>query len=145
VKPPDEYAPSSFREIRDQVARYEATDGREGATLNGRPLIILTHRGARSGKLRKTPLMRVVHDSIYVAVASYGGHHSHPAWYYNLLADPLAEVRDGAIVTAVRARQVDGTEKRRLWAVADAAWPDFAEYRIRTDRDIPIFVLEGTT
>lgn len=100
----NEYAPSPLQEIRDQVALYEATDGRDGATLEGRPVIILSHRGAKTGKLRKTPLMRVAYHDGYLAVASYGGHHRHPVWYYNLLANPAVEVRDGAVIKHLRAQ-----------------------------------------
>jgi deazaflavin-dependent oxidoreductase (nitroreductase family) len=138
----DPYRPSRFREIRDQVALYEATDGREGGTLEGRPVIILTHRGAKTGKLRKTPLIRIEHDGGYLAVASYGGAPAHPVWYYNLLAHPLVEVRDGAATKVMRAREVSGTEKTELWKAADAAWPHFPEYRAKTDRDIPMFILQ---
>jgi F420H(2)-dependent quinone reductase len=139
----NDYAPSPFHEIRDQVELYEATDGREGGTLEGKPVIILSHRGAKTGKLRKTPLMRVAYRDGYIAVASYGGHHAHPVWYYNLLAHPLTEVRDGATTKHMRAREVTGPEKIELWKIADAAWPHFPEYRAKTDRDIPMFVLEA--
>ncbi|WP_319446107.1 MULTISPECIES: nitroreductase family deazaflavin-dependent oxidoreductase [unclassified Mycobacterium] len=139
----DEYAPSRFHEIRDQVALYEATDGGQGGTLRGRPVIILAHRGAKTGRLRKTPLMRVSYQDGYIAVASYGGHHTHPVWYYNLLANPLVEVRDGAATKTMRAREVTGADKTGLWRIADAAWPHFADYRAKTDRDIPMFVLQA--
>ncbi|MCD0449081.1 nitroreductase family deazaflavin-dependent oxidoreductase [Actinocorallia sp. API 0066] len=139
-----DYEPSPFRRIRDQVARYEATDGREGGTLEDRPVIILSHRGAKTGKLRKTPLMRIEYNGGYLAVASYGGAPDHPVWYYNLLAHPLVEVRDGATSRAFRAREVSGAEKAELWKTADAAWPHFPEYRARTDRELPVFVLSPT-
>jgi deazaflavin-dependent oxidoreductase (nitroreductase family) len=137
----DQYAPSRFREIRDQVALYEATDGREGGTLEDRPVIILNHRGAKSGKLRKTPLMRIEHDGGYLVVASYGGAPAHPVWYYNLLVHPVVEVRDGASTKVFHVREVRGGEKAELWKTADAAWPHFAEYRGKTTRDLPMFVL----
>ncbi|WP_331768073.1 nitroreductase family deazaflavin-dependent oxidoreductase [Embleya sp. NBC_00896] len=136
-----DYEPSSFRQIRDQVALYEATDGQEGGTLENRPVIILTHRGAKTGKLRKTPLMRIEHDDGYIVVASYGGAPDHPVWYYNLLAHPLVEVHDCATTRVFRAREVSGSEKTELWKTADAAWPHFPEYRASTDRDLPVFVL----
>lgn len=135
------YEPSPFRRIRDQVALYEATDGREGGMLEDRPVIILTHRGATTGKLRKTPLMRIEHDGGYLVVASYGGAPTHPVWYYNLLAHPLVEVRDGAITRTMHAREVSGAEKTELWKTADTAWPHFPEYRARTDRELPMFLL----
>ncbi|GAB3653678.1 nitroreductase family deazaflavin-dependent oxidoreductase [Actinocorallia lasiicapitis] len=136
-----DYAPSPFRRIRDQVALYEATDGREGGTLEDRPVIILIHRGAKSGNIRKTPLMRIEHDGGYLAVASYGGVPDHPVWYYNLRAHPLVEVRDGATTRVLRAREASGPEKDELWKTADAAWPHLPEYRAKTDRDLPVFVL----
>lgn len=139
----DNYAPSRFHEIRDQVALYEATDGRQGGTLKGRPVIILAHRGAKTGSLRKTPLIRIAYRGGYLVVASYGGHHVHPLWYYNLIANPSVTVRDGADTKAMLAREVTGAEKTTLWLIADAAWPDFADYRAHTDRDIPIFVLHA--
>ncbi|MCK9899982.1 nitroreductase [Parafrankia colletiae] len=135
------YEPSPFRRIRDQVALYEATDGREGGMLEDRPVIILTHRGATTGKLRKTPLIRIEHDGGYLVVASYGGAPTHPVWYYNLLAHPLVEVRDGAITRTMHAREVSGAAKTELWKTADTAWPHFPEYRARTDRELPMFLL----
>lgn len=138
----DEYAPSLFREIHDQVALYEATDGHQGGTLEGKPVIILIHRGAKTGKVHKTPLMRIPYRDGYIAVASYGGHDAHPAWYYNLLTHPLVMVRDGMQISTLHAREVAGAEKTGLWPVANAAWPHFAEYRAKTNRDIPIFVLQ---
>jgi deazaflavin-dependent oxidoreductase (nitroreductase family) len=143
MTPHGDYEPSPFRRIRDQVALYEATDGREGGTLEDRPVIILTHRGAKSGKLRKTPLMRIEHDGGYIVVASYGGAPAHPVWYHNLLAHPLVNVRDGATTRPMCAREVSGTEKTELWKTADAAWPHFPEYRARTDRELPMFVLRS--
>src|SRR5882724_7023483 len=111
VRTAEQYVPSPSRRVRDQVARYEATDGREGATLEGRPVVILTMTGATSGKIRKTPVMRVERDGTYIAVASAGGAPNHPAWYRNLLANPDVRLQDGARVHRLRAREVFGEEK----------------------------------
>lgn len=139
---PDKYDPIRIRWIRSQIALYEATDGREGGTLEGKPIIIVTNRGAKTGELRKTPLMRIRQGGSYIAVASDGGAHANPAWYFNMLAHPLVEVRDGASTTVMRAREVSGAEKTELWRTAGAAWPHFHSYRARTSRDIPIIILE---
>lgn len=129
----------------EQVALYEATDGREGGTLEGRPVVILTTVGAKSGELRKTPVMRIVDGDNYLAVASAGGAASHPAWYRNLVANPNVRLQDRATVHRLRARETDGVEKARLWGVAEQFWPHFPEYRISAgDREIPIVVLEPT-
>lgn len=136
-----EYGPSIFDSIREQVALYEASGAREGGTLEGRRLIILTHRGAKTGKLHKSPLMRIPHNAGYIVVASYGGAPANPAWYYNLRANPIVDVQDGAAVTTMRAVEVPLDDKDALWPVCEAIWPDFPEYRARTSRDIPMFVL----
>lgn len=136
-----EYQPSIFDAIREQVSRYEGSDGREGGTLEGRRLIILTHRGAKTGKLHKSPLMRIPHDDGYIVVASYGGAPTNPAWYHNLRANPLVDVQDGPVITTMRATEVTLDDKDRLWPVCEAIWPDFPDYRARTTRDIPMFVL----
>jgi deazaflavin-dependent oxidoreductase (nitroreductase family) len=136
-----QYEPSIFDSIRAQVARYEASDGREGGTLEGRRLIILTHHGAKTGKLHKSPLMRIPHDAGYIVVASYGGAPANPAWYHNLRANPVVDVQDGAVLTTMRATEVPLDDKDGLWPVCEAIWPDFPEYRARTSRDIPMFVL----
>jgi deazaflavin-dependent oxidoreductase (nitroreductase family) len=141
--PPDEpYLPSASERARDQVARYEASDGADGGDLGGRPVVILTMRGATSGAIRKTPIMRVVDGDVYVAIASYAGNARNPAWYANLVAHPDAEIRDRARQLRVRAREVHGEEKARLWAIADAGNPAYADYRSRAGRDIPVMVLE---
>lgn len=136
-----DYAPSIFDSIREQVARYEASDGREGGTLEGRRLIILTHRGARTGKRHKSPLMRIPHDTGYIVVASYGGAPTNPAWYHNLRANPVADVQDGPVTTTMRATEVPSADKDVLWLVCEAIWPDFPAYRAATSRDIPMFAL----
>ena len=138
----EEYSPSASERVRDQVARYEASDGADGGDLGGRPVVILTTRGVSSGAIRKTPIMRVVDGDSYIAIASYAGNPRNPAWYGNLVADPDAEVRDGARRIPVRAREVVGDEKARLWAIADASNPAYAGYRAQAGRDIPVLVLE---
>ncbi|WP_073874862.1 nitroreductase family deazaflavin-dependent oxidoreductase [Mycobacterium paraffinicum] len=137
-----EYAPSPIDFVSEQVRRYEDSDGREGATLEGRPVIILTHRGAKTGKLRKTPVMRIPHNNGYLAVASYGGAPINPAWYHNLRAHSLVEVQDGATITTMTAREASTADKAELWPVCEAAWAHFPEYRASAAaREIPIFVL----
>lgn len=129
----------------EQVARYEATDGREGGTLEGRPVVILTTVGAKSGELRKTPVMRIVDGDNYLAVASAGGATSHPAWHRNLVANPDVWLQDGATVHRLRAREAHDSEKSRLWGVAERFWPHFPQYRASAgDREIPVIVLEPT-
>ncbi|MFF9391672.1 nitroreductase family deazaflavin-dependent oxidoreductase [Streptomyces griseoluteus] len=139
-----EYEPSPEQWVRDQVELYESSGGREGNTLldTGLPVIILTTRGNRSGKLRKTPLMRVEHDGKYAVVASVGGAPKHPVWYFNVKADPTVELQDGPQKREMRAREVNGDEKARWWERAVAAFPPYAEYQKKTDREIPVFVLE---
>ena len=137
-----EYEPSTQQWVRDQVALYEGSGGTEGTTLRDMPVIILTSRGARSGKLRKTPLMRVEHDGAYAVVASKGGAPEHPVWYYNLVADPQVELQDGPEKWDMVAREVEGAEKAAWWERAVAAYPDYADYQQKTERVIPVFVLE---
>jgi deazaflavin-dependent oxidoreductase (nitroreductase family) len=126
----------------EQVALYEATQGKEGGTLEDRPVVILTSTGAKTGKIRKTPVMRIEQDGTYVVVASAGGAPAHPLWYRNLLAHPIIRLQDGAEILQLRAREVHGAEKTGWWAVAEAAWPHFPEYRAKAGREIPILVLE---
>ncbi|WP_324651058.1 nitroreductase family deazaflavin-dependent oxidoreductase [Georgenia sp. H159] len=137
-----EYVPSPSKRARDQVALYERTGGERGATLGGRPVVVLTHLGARTGKLRKTPLMRVEHDGVYAVVASLGGAPEHPVWYHNLLANPRVELQDGAARWDMVAREVTGEERELWWQRAVAAFPPYADYQQRTDRVIPVLVLE---
>lgn len=140
-----EYAPSPRERVRDQVARYEATNGRDGGTLEGRPVVILTTTGAKTGKLRKTPLIRIEQEGSYAVVASAAGAPNHPAWYHNLIADPVAQLRDRENIHTVRAREVHGEEKTHWWRVAEARWPHFPEYRAKAaGREIPVVVLEPT-
>ncbi len=136
------YVPSAWPPIAEQVALYEATDGKEGDTLEGKPVIILTTRGRKTGDVRKTPLMRVEHDGRYVVVASMGGAPQHPVWYLNLLADPHVKLQDGAEVTDLRARTATPEERQVWWPRAAAAWPAYDEYQKNTDREIPVVILE---
>jgi deazaflavin-dependent oxidoreductase (nitroreductase family) len=137
------YVPSPVERIRRQVADYETSGGVDGATLEGRPVVILTTVGARSGKVRKIPVMRIVDGDRYVTVASYGGSPTHPSWYTNLVAHPTLRLQDGATVKDFHAREVSGEEKDRYWAIAEQFWPHFPEYRrLAAGRDIPIMVLE---
>ncbi|GAB3683275.1 nitroreductase family deazaflavin-dependent oxidoreductase [Angustibacter aerolatus] len=139
-----EYEPSTSDWAREQAERFEATDGAEGGVLAGRPIVLLTSIGARSGKLRKTPLMRVEHDGRYAVVASLGGAPKHPVWYFNLVADPRVELQDGAVRRDYTAREVQGEEKAEWWRRAVEAYPPYDEYQAKTEREIPVFVLEPT-
>ena len=136
-----EYAPSTDEWARNQAELYERTDGREGNLLQGRPVIVLTSVGAKSGHLRKTALMRVEHDGQYVVVASKGGAPEHPVWYHNLVANPHVELQDGAIKRDYRARIITGEERAAWWERATEVWPQYNEYVKRTDREIPLFLL----
>ena len=136
-----DYEPSAMSFARDQVDLYERSGGRDGTRQGGKPIIILTSVGAKSGKLRKTPLMRVEHDGQYAVVASLGGAPTHPVWYYNLTANPRVELQDGPVKKDYQAREVHGTEREAWWERAVAAWPDYAEHQKKTTRVIPVFVL----
>jgi F420H(2)-dependent quinone reductase len=138
-----EYEPSPSQWVRDQVELYESSGGQRGNTLmdTGMPVVIVTSRGNKSGKIRKTPLMRVEHDGDYVLVASQGGAPTHPVWYYNLTADPdNITLQDGPDRFTVRVRELDGPERRQWWERAVAAYPPYAEYQQKTDRTIPVFL-----
>jgi deazaflavin-dependent oxidoreductase (nitroreductase family) len=137
-----EYEPSPAQWVRDQVEEYESSGGTKGTTMGGRPVIILTTVGAKSGKLRKSPLMRVEHDGSYAVVASLGGAPQNPTWYNNVAADPHVELQDGPERRDFVAREVTGEEKATWWERAVAAYPDYADYQRKTDRQIPVFVLE---
>jgi deazaflavin-dependent oxidoreductase (nitroreductase family) len=118
-----------------------ASGGTEGTELKGRPVILLTTIGAKSGKVRKTPLMRVEHGGEYAVVASLGGAPKHPVWYFNIKANPQVELQDGTETKDYEAREVFGDEKAVWWERAVATWPDYADYQKKTDRQIPVFVL----
>ncbi|MFF5468421.1 nitroreductase family deazaflavin-dependent oxidoreductase [Streptomyces achromogenes] len=139
-----EYEPSPEQWVREQVELYESSGGTEGTTLRdtGLPVIVLTTQGAKSGKLRKTPLMRVEHEGRYAVVASVGGAPKHPVWYFNVKADPHVELQDGPAKRDMRAREVTGAEKADWWQRAVAAYPPYADYQKKTSREIPVFVLE---
>jgi deazaflavin-dependent oxidoreductase (nitroreductase family) len=137
-----EYEPSTQQWVRDQVQAYESSGGTEGTTLRGLPVVLLTMVGASSGKLRKVPLMRVEHEGRYAAVASQGGAPKHPAWYRNLKEHPQLELQDGPAKGDYTAREVTGEEKAQWWERAVAAFPDYADYQRKTEREIPVLVLE---
>ena len=140
-----EYAPSTSEWARKQAEAFEASAGAEANTLRGKPIILLTSVGARSGKLRKTALMRVEHEGEYVVVASKGGAPEHPVWYYNLKQHPLVELQDLAARHDYIARELEpGAERDAWWERAVAAWPDYANYQAKTDRLIPLFLLTRT-
>lgn len=138
-----EYEPSTSDWARTQAELYEATGGAEGGDLRGMPVIVLTTVGAKSGRLRKTALMRVEHDGVYAVVASLGGAPKHPVWYFNIIAQPHVELQDGAVKRDYLAREVVGDEKAVWWERAVEAYPDYADYQVKTDREIPVFVLEA--
>ncbi len=140
-----EYEPSTQQWVRDQVELYEGSGGTEGTTLRGMPVIVLTTIGAKSGKIRKTPLMRVEHDGSYACVASQGGAPKHPVWHWNLSADPHAELQDGPSKWDMVARESTGEERAAWWERAVAAYPDYADYQEKTDRQIPVWILEPVT
>jgi F420H(2)-dependent quinone reductase len=138
-----EYEPSPAQFVRDQVAEYEASAGQRANTLRdtGLAIVIVTTRGNKSGKIRKTPLMRVEHNGQYALIASKGGAPTHPVWYYNLMADPDSVlIQDGPAPFTVSVRELDGDERTKWWERAVAAFPPYAEYQERTDRTIPVFL-----
>jgi deazaflavin-dependent oxidoreductase (nitroreductase family) len=137
-----EYAPSKSRWAREQAETFETSGGRKSATLRGKPIIVLTSIGAKTGKLRKTALMRVEHDGAYAVVASRGGAAKNPVWYYNLKKNPHVELQDGATKLDYLAREVIGDEKATWWERSLEVWPDYAAYQRKTERQIPVFVLE---
>ncbi|MEU0685501.1 nitroreductase family deazaflavin-dependent oxidoreductase [Streptomyces uncialis] len=137
-----QYEPSPTAWVREQVDLYERSGGTEGTTLRDMPVVVLTTLGARSGKLRKSPVMRVEHEGRYAAVASLGGAPNNPVWYHNLLGDPRLELQDGPVRQDMTAREVTGAERDEWWERAVAAFPDYAAYQEKTERVIPVFVLE---
>ena len=139
-----EYAPSPSDWARKQAEKFEESNGAKANTLQGKPIILLTTVGAKSGKLRKTPLMRVEHDGEYAVVASKGGAPEQPQWYWNLVANPKVELQDGADRSDYVAREVTGDERAVWWDRALVDWPAYANYQTKTDRVIPVFVLSRT-
>jgi len=140
-----EYEPGTSDWARNQADLFEGSGGTKGNTLRGMPIILLTSAGAQSGKLRKTPLMRVEHEGEYAVVASLGGAPKHPVWYFNLKKNPHVELRDGPVKQDYSAREVTGDEKALWWERAVAAYPDYADYQTKTTRQIPVFVLTPMT
>ena len=141
-----EYKPSPREWVAEQVKLYEGSGGTDGLTLRdtGLPVIIVTHRGRKTGATRKTPLMRAVDGSSYILVASQGGAPKHPNWYHNLKAEPIVEIRDETEIYSMRVREVvDSAERQRLWEIAVQAYPPYQEYQERTNRVIPVFVAEA--
>lgn len=139
-----EYVPSQWEWVREQVERFEASDGAEANTLrdSGDPIVVITSVGAKSGGLRKNPVMRVERGGKYLAVASKGGADDQPAWYYNFLAHPLVDLQDGPVKKTYTARVLVGEERADWWEHAVATWSTYAEYAKKTEREIPIFLLE---
>jgi deazaflavin-dependent oxidoreductase (nitroreductase family) len=140
-----EYEPSPEQWVRDQVEQFEASNGAEANILRGNPdwpIVVVTSRGAKSGRLRKNPVMRVEHDGAYAAVASKGGAPEHPVWYHNFLAHPEVDLQDGPEKHTYRARVVEGEERAEWWERAVAQFAPYADYQGKTDREIPVFVLE---
>ena len=136
-----EYVPSPTKWVRDQVETIEETGTTRSVSIMDRPVVMLTMLGV-SGKVRKVPLMRVEHDGAYAAVASQGGAPEHPQWYWNLRKNPVVDVQDGAGTWTVRARELEGEEREQWWERCVEAYPPYAEYQTKTDRLIPVFVLE---
>jgi deazaflavin-dependent oxidoreductase (nitroreductase family) len=140
-----EYEPSPEQWVRDQVEQFEASNGQEANILRNKPewpIVVITSKGARSGKLRKNPVMRVEKDGVYAAVASKGGAPEHPTWYHNLVAHPEVEVQDKGEKHTYRARIAEGAERAEWWERAVAQYAPYADYQERTDREIPVFLLE---
>jgi F420H(2)-dependent quinone reductase len=136
-----EYEPSTSDWARENAETYMESGGTEGTELKGKPVILLTTIGAKSGKVRKTPLMRVEHGGEYAVVASLGGAPKNPVWYYNIKKNPRVELQDGPTTGDYDSREVFGDEKAAWWERAVEAWPDYADYQKKTDRQIPVFVL----
>jgi len=137
-----EYEPSPWDWVSKQVEQFEASGGQEAATLEGKPIVVLTTRGRKTGKLRKSALMRVEHNGEYAVVASMGGAPTHPVWYLNLLADAQVTLQDGDNVMELRARTATPEEKKEWWPHCVEAWPPYEEYQTRTSRDIPVVLFD---
>lgn len=137
-----EYEPSTDTRTREQVELIESSGGTRGTLMRGMPVVVVTMLGAKSGKVRKIPVMRVEHDGVYAVVASLGGAPKHPVWYHNLLAHPQVELQDGPARGEYTVREVTGDERALWWDRSVAAYPDYADYQTRTDRVIPVLLLE---
>ncbi len=139
----NEYLPPAADWVRDQLEQIDAAGGDTRAVdIQSRPVVVLTMRGRRSGKLRRVPLMRVEHDGVYAAVASKGGAPDHPDWYFNLRADPWVELHEGTEHNQTQAREISGAEREQWWPRCVAAFPTYADYQAGTEREIPVFLLE---
>ena len=136
-----EYEPSTSGWARRQAEEFESSAGTKANTLRGRPIIVMTSIGAKTGKLRKTALMRVEHDGQYAVVASQGGAQKHPTWYWNLRKHPHVELQDGAEKHDYEARELEGEERETWWRRANETWPDYDRYQTKTERQIPVFLL----
>jgi len=136
-----EYEPSTSDWARENAELYMSSGGKDGTELQGRPVVLLTTVGAKTGKIRKTPLMRVEHGGEYAVVASLGGAPKNPVWYYNVVKHPRVDLQDGTSTGEYEAREVFGEEKATWWARAVEVWPDYADYQRNTEREIPVFVL----
>ena len=138
-----EYVPSKAQWVRDQVEQFEASDGQEANTLRDSddPIVVITSRGAKSGNLRKNPVMRVERDGVYVAIASKGGADDQPEWYYNFVAHPEVDLQDGATRKTYDVTLVEGGERADLWQLAVDTWDTYASYQEKTNRQIPVFKL----
>ena len=139
-----EYEPSPQAWVREQVEAYESSGGTEKTTLQGVPVVVVTSVGAKSGKLRKNPVMRVEHDGVYALVASKGGAPTHPVWYFNLLTEPRIELQDGPDRGDYVVRLAEGEERAQWWERAVEVWPAYADYQAKTHREIPVFLAEPT-
>lgn len=137
-----DYEPSALGWVRDHVEQIVRTGTTDGVTIGGLPTVLMTYRGAKTGKVRKTPLMRVEHEGRYAAVASKGGEPTNPQWYASLIAEPVIELQDGAVTREYRAHEVFADERALWWRRAVDAYPDYADYQRKTDRQIPVFMLE---
>ena len=137
-----EYATEKTGWVSDQLAKIDEAGSTEVVDVKGMPVVVYTVRSAKTGKLRRVPLMRVEHDGAYAAVASYGGAPKHPAWYHNFVANPQVEVFDGTSHHDAVARRIEGDERAEWWERAVAAYPPYAEYQTKTDREIPVFIVE---
>lgn len=139
----EDYAPPPVGWVRDQLEQIDATGDTGSVDIGGRPVVVFTMRGRRSGKLRRVPLMRVEHGGAYAAVASKGGAPEHPEWYHNLVADPRVRVHDGTTHRQdMRARVARGAERQEWWDRSVDAFPNYAEYQRNTEREIPVFLVE---
>jgi deazaflavin-dependent oxidoreductase (nitroreductase family) len=136
-----DYEPSTLDWARENAEQIMASGGTEGMDMKGKPVILLTTIGAKTGKIRKTPLMRVEHNGEYAIVASLGGAPKNPVWYYNVQKHPQVELQDGTVTADYEAREVFGDEKALWWERAVEVWPDYVDYQQKTDRQIPVFVL----